>query len=98
MTDVKRIQSAVAAEFSISLAEILSANKLRCFARPRQVAMYLTRELTPLSLPRIGHAFGGRHHATVMHAITRVTGLIAQDETLAGQVAAVRAVLTEGGT
>lgn len=53
---------------------------------PRQVAMYLTRELTDASLPRIGEEFGGRDHTTVMHACDRVKGALLQDAHLAGGI------------
>jgi chromosomal replication initiator protein len=57
------------------LSDLLSEKRSRSLARPRQIAMTLARELTQLSLPEIGQAFGGRDHTTVMHACQRVQGL-----------------------
>jgi chromosomal replication initiator protein len=67
-----------------------SARRDRGVARPRQVAMYLARELTPMSLPCIGRLFGKRDHTTVIHAIKTVERLIATDTEFAADVAVLR--------
>jgi chromosomal replication initiator protein len=72
---VENIQKLVADFYRIKLADLLSKNRTRAIARPRQVAMYLSRELTQLSLPEIGAAFGGRDHTTVLHACRTVENL-----------------------
>lgn len=59
--------------FGISADDILSADRSRTVVEPRQIAMYLCRELTSLSLPKVGSAFGGRDHTTVMHAVKKIT-------------------------
>jgi chromosomal replication initiator protein len=69
---VPEIQAAVAARFEVSAAELLSPSRAAPVARARQVAMYLSRELTGHSLPEIARAFNRRDHTTVMHAVKRV--------------------------
>jgi hypothetical protein len=76
---VAHIQRVVARHFNISVREMTSDRRSRYVARPRQVAMYLARELTSFSLPRIGQLFGGRDHTTVIHAI-RVIGEMDEED------------------
>ncbi len=90
---VKHIQDTVAHFYQIPAREMRSARRSRSVARPRQIAMYLTRELTPKSLPDIGGLFGGRDHTTVMHAIKRIEALSAIDGDIATDVEALRARL-----
>ncbi|MDX9862178.1 MAG: helix-turn-helix domain-containing protein [Rhodospirillales bacterium] len=84
------VQRVTAQVFEIPAHEMKSARRMRRFARPRQVAMFLARELTPKSLPEIGRAFGGRDHTTVMHAIETVGELLARDPDLRRLVDRVR--------
>ena len=72
--------------FNISPEELLSPNRNRTVATARQIAMYLCRELTDLSLPRIGQRFGGRDHSTVMHAASKIRGLMAQQRSTYTQI------------
>ena len=72
----------MAEHYGLRMADMLSARRARAVARPRQVAMYLTKQLTPRSLPEIGRKFGGRDHTTVMHAIRRIEELRALDPVL----------------
>ncbi|MDQ7988822.1 MAG: chromosomal replication initiator protein DnaA [Candidatus Dactylopiibacterium sp.] len=76
------IQKTVADFYKIKLAELLSKKRTRNIARPRQIAMYLAKELTPASLPAIGDAFGGRDHTTVLHACRTITELRLNDQQL----------------
>lgn len=76
------VQKTVCDYYKIKLAELLSKKRTRNIARPRQVAMYLTKELTPASLPAIGDAFGGRDHTTVLHACRTITELRLADQQL----------------
>ena len=76
------IQKTVADFYKIKLAELLSKKRTRNIARPRQMAMYLAKELTPASLPAIGDAFGGRDHTTVLHACRTITELRLGDQQL----------------
>jgi chromosomal replication initiator protein len=73
------IQKYVADYFKIKVAEMYSQKRTRAIARPRQVAMWLARELTPHSLPEIGEAFGGRDHTTVLHACRTINDLRGKD-------------------
>lgn len=83
---VKRIQEVVSAYFDIDEAEMRSSRRGRDVARPRQVAMYLARKLTPKSLPDIGRRFGGRDHTTVLHATRVIEALMAIDGEIATDV------------
>ena len=76
---IEEIQKRVAAHFNIRVAEMHSARRSRAVARPRQIAMYLSKQLTQRSLPDIGRKFGGRDHTTVMHAVKKVDELRAAD-------------------
>ena len=72
---VDEIQKACAAHFKIDPAEMRSKRRARAVARPRQVAMYLAKKMTPRSLPEIGRIFGGRDHSTVIHAVRTIEAL-----------------------
>lgn len=73
------IQRLVCDQYELSMLDMVSERRWRRVARPRQIAMYLACELTPYSLPRIGRAFGDRHHTTVMHAHRLIKHLNATD-------------------
>jgi chromosomal replication initiator protein len=79
---IDEIQTRVSEHFRIRKAEMTSARRSREVARPRQVAMYLSKQLTPRSLPEIGRRFGGRDHTTVIHAVRQIEKLRAQDPEL----------------
>ena len=79
---IDEIQTQVAEHYRIRKAEMTSARRAREVARPRQVAMYLSKQLTPRSLPEIGRRFGGRDHTTVIHAVRQIEKLRAQDPEL----------------
>jgi chromosomal replication initiator protein len=79
---IDEIQTRVSEHFRIRKAEMTSARRSREVARPRQVAMYLSKQLTPRSLPEIGRRFGGRDHTTVIHAVRQIEKLRAQDSEL----------------
>jgi chromosomal replication initiator protein len=79
---IDEIQRHVADYFHVRLADLLSARRARAVARPRQVAMYLSKQLTARSLPEIGRKFGGRDHTTVMHAVKRIDELREIDSAL----------------
>jgi chromosomal replication initiator protein len=76
---IDEIQTQVAEHYRIRKAEMTSARRARDVARPRQVAMYLSKQLTPKSLPDIGRRFGGRDHTTVIHAVKQIEKLRACD-------------------
>jgi chromosomal replication initiator protein len=72
---VENIQRTVAEYYKIKISDLLSKRRSRTIARPRQMAMFLSKELTHHSLPEIGEAFGGRDHTTVLHACRKITEL-----------------------
>ena len=90
---IDEIQRRVAEHFNVRLAEMTSARRARAFARPRQVAMYLSKQLTSRSLPEIGRKFGGRDHTTVMHAVRRIEELKDTDPVLAEDIELLRRML-----
>jgi chromosomal replication initiator protein len=91
---IEDIQRRVAEHYDLRMADMLSSRRARAVARPRQVAMYLTKQLTPRSLPEIGRKFGGRDHTTVMHAIRRIEELRAVDSVLNEDIELLRRLLT----
>jgi chromosomal replication initiator protein len=90
---IHEIQKRVAEHWSIRVTEMSSARRSRNIARPRQVAMYLSKQLTEKSLLDIGRHFGDRDHTTVMHAIARVTALIETDAAFAEDIEMLRRLL-----
>ena len=79
---IEEIQKRVAEHYNIRLSEMYSARRARAVARPRQVAMYLAKQLTSRSLPEIGRKFGGRDHTTVIHATSKIARLIREDRSV----------------
>jgi len=90
---IEEIQKRVAEHFNIRIADMHSARRARSVARPRQVAMYLAKQLTSRSLPEIGRKFGGRDHTTVMHAVKKVDELRDIDSSFAEDVELLRRML-----
>ena len=90
---IEEIQKRVASHFNIRLSDMHSARRARSVARPRQVAMYLAKQLTSRSLPEIGRKFGGRDHTTVMHAVRKVDELREYDSSFAEDVELLRRML-----
>ncbi|MDH5647977.1 MAG: chromosomal replication initiator protein DnaA, partial [Candidatus Heimdallarchaeota archaeon] len=76
---IDNIQKTVAEYYKIKVSEMYSKKRTRVIARPRQMAMAIAKELTPLSLPDIGEAFGGRDHTTVLHGYRKIKELRASD-------------------
>ena len=93
---IDEIQRKVAEHYNIRLADMHSQRRARAVARPRQVAMYLAKQLTTRSLPEIGRKFGGRDHTTVIHAVRRVEELVSQDIGLNEDVELLRRMLGGG--
>ncbi|PHI95220.1 chromosomal replication initiation protein DnaA [Parasaccharibacter apium] len=90
---IDEIQRKVVEHFNIRLTDMSSARRARAVARPRQIAMYLAKQLTSRSLPEIGRKFGNRDHTTVMHAVNRVAELMEQDPGLAESVELLKHML-----
>ena len=92
-TPVEEIQRQVSAAFGISRAELIGSTRAATPLSARQVAIYLTRELTDLSLPQIGRLYGGRDHSTVLNSIRRAEARFSEDQTLATQVKELRGAI-----
>ena len=91
------IQESVCDRFGLTHDELVSQKRSQAVAYPRQVAMYLSRELTDASLPKIGKAFGGRDHTTVIHATTKITRLIREDRSVYNLVQDLTARIKQRG-
>ena len=90
---VEEIQRKVSEYYNIRMSDIIGPKRLRSYARPRQVAMYLCKQLTSRSLPEIGRRFGGRDHTTVMHGVRRIEELKSTDGQIAEDVEMLRRAL-----
>jgi chromosomal replication initiator protein len=90
---IDEIQKRVSEHFRIRQAEMVSARRAREVARPRQIAMYLAKQLTPRSLPEIGRRFGGRDHTTVIHAVRQIEKLRGMDHDIDNDVRTLMRVL-----
>jgi chromosomal replication initiator protein len=92
---IEDIQKIVARHYNVSRTELLSNRRTRTIVKPRQVAMYLAKTLTPRSLPEIGRRFGGRDHTTVLHAIRKIEQEFGTDQTLAQQIELLKRLVQE---
>jgi chromosomal replication initiator protein len=90
---VEEIQRKVSDHYNIRLSDMIGPKRLRSYARPRQVAMYLCKQMTSRSLPEIGRRFGGRDHTTVMHGVKRIEELKIQDGQIAEDLELLRRAL-----
>ena len=79
---IEAIQRAVAESFGMRIAELKQKNNSRQIVVPRQIAMYLAKQMTEASLPEIGRQFGNKHHTTVMHSIAKIDELRRTDKDL----------------
>jgi chromosomal replication initiator protein len=87
---VEEIQRKVSEHYNIRLSDMIGPKRVRTYARPRQVAMYLAKQLTSRSLPEIGRRFGGRDHTTVMHGVKRIEELRNKDSQIADDLELLR--------
>ena len=90
---VEEIQRKVAEHFNIRLSDMLGPKRTRTIARPRQIAMYLSKEMTSRSLPEIGRRFGGRDHTTILHGVRKVEEMRASDSQLNEDIELLRRLL-----
>ena len=90
---VEEIQRKVAEHYNIRLSDLVGPKRVRTLARPRQIAMYLAKQMTSRSLPEIGRRFGGRDHTTIMHGVRKIEELCAEDHGLAEDVQLLRRAL-----
>jgi chromosomal replication initiator protein len=93
---IHNIQEIVGEHFNVKLEDFKAKKRTKSVAYPRQIAMYLSRELTDFSLPKIGEEFGGRDHTTVIHAHEKISKLMAEDQQLQDQVKEVLEKLKSG--
>ncbi len=87
---IEEIQKRVAEHYAIRLSDLVGPKRLRSFARPRQVAMYLAKTMTSRSLPDIGRRFGGRDHTTIIHGVRRIEELRTTDSQIADDLELLR--------
>ena len=92
---IEEIQKLVASHYNVTRADILSARRTANVVRPRQIAMYLSKVLTPRSLPEIGRRFGGRDHTTVLHAVRKIEALAGSDGRLSEEIDLLKRMLVE---
>ena len=93
MISILDIQTATGEHYSIRLEDFKAKRRTKSIAYPRQVAMYLSRELTDYSLPKIGEEFGGRDHTTVIHAHEKISSLLKTDQQLQQDIKQIRSML-----
>ena len=92
---IEDIQRIVARHYNVSKTELLSNRRTRTIVKPRQIAMYLAKVMTPRSLPEIGRRFGGRDHTTVLHAVRKIEDLSGADNTLAQELELLRRLIND---
>ena len=90
---IEEIQRKVSEHYSIRLSDMIGPKRLRTIARPRQVAMYLAKQLTPRSLPEIGRRFGGRDHTTIIHGVRKIEELMSIDSQLSDDLQILKRIL-----
>lgn len=91
---IRSIQLVVAERYGVTRADLMSQRRTAQVVRPRQIAMYLSKHLTGLSLPAIGRHFGGRDHTTALHAVNKIAALVEKDSSLALEVKNMREALS----
>ena len=92
---IEDIQRVVARHYNVTKHDLLSSRRTRTVVKPRQIAMYLAKTMTPRSLPEIGRRFGGRDHTTVLHAVRKIEGLTGEDTKLAQEVELLKRLINE---
>jgi len=92
---IEDIQRVVARHYNVSRQELVSNRRTRVIVKPRQVAMYLSKTMTPRSFPEIGRRFGGRDHTTVLHAVRKIEDLISGDSKLSHEVELLKRLINE---
>ncbi|MCV9962308.1 chromosomal replication initiator protein DnaA [Pararhizobium sp. BT-229] len=92
---IEDIQRVVAKHYNVSRQELVSNRRTRVIVKPRQIAMYLAKTLTPRSFPEIGRRFGGRDHTTVLHAVRKIEDLISGDTKLSHEIELLKRLINE---
>jgi chromosomal replication initiator protein len=93
---IEQIMDVVASHFGLRVDDLIGPRRTRAIARPRQVCMFLARELTDMSLPRIGEALGGRDHTTIMHGCDKIGALFEKDDEMRRHVLSLKTALASG--
>lgn len=94
---IEEIQQVVARHYNLSKNDLLSSRRIRTIVKPRQIAMYLAKNLTPRSLPEIGRRFGGRDHTTVLHAIRKIETQVGKDNKLEKELELLKRLINDQG-
>lgn len=92
---IEEIQRIVARHYNVSKQDLLSSRRTRVIVKPRQIAMYLAKMMTPRSLPEIGRRFGGRDHTTVLHAVRKIEGMVDNDGKMAQELELLKRLINE---
>ena len=92
---IEDIQKVVGRHYNVARNDLLSSRRTQVIVRPRQIAMYLSKTLTPRSLPEIGRRFGGRDHTTVLHAVRKIDKLVGEDPKLAQEIELLKRLIME---
>ena len=92
---IEDIQRVVARQFNVARNDLLSNRRTQQIVRPRQIAMYLSKVMTPRSLPEIGRRFGGRDHTTVLHAVRKIEDLMSEDHKLAQEIELLKRLILD---
>jgi len=92
---IEDIQRIVSRHYNVSRQEMVSNRRTRTIVKPRQIAMFLSKTMTPRSFPEIGRRFGGRDHTTVLHAVRKIESLLEQDTKLSHEVELLRRLISE---
>lgn len=92
---IEDIQRVVAKHYNVSRQELVSNRRTRVIVKPRQIAMYLAKTLTPRSFPEIGRRFGGRDHTTVLHAVRKIEDMISGDTKLSHEIELLKRLINE---
>lgn len=92
---IEDIQKIVSQHYNVSRTDMLSARRTRTIVLPRQIAMYIAKNVTPRSLPEIGRRFGNRDHTTVLHAVRKIEGLLQTDKKLSQEIELLRRLVEE---
>ncbi|MEP0521687.1 MAG: chromosomal replication initiator protein DnaA [Hyphomicrobiales bacterium] len=92
---IEDIQKIVSQHYNVSRSDMLSARRTRTIVLPRQIAMYIAKNVTPRSLPEIGRRFGNRDHTTVLHAVRKIEGLLQTDKKLGQEIELLRRLVEE---
>ncbi len=92
---IEEIQRIVARHYNVSKQDLLSNRRTRTIVKPRQIAMYLAKMLTPRSLPEIGRRFGGRDHTTVLHAVRKIEDIVGKDQKLSQELELLKRLIND---